>query len=459
VVYIDPTSRFFYREKREGGQTFFFSALRTEKIVKATPAALLVQTGDTLTNTLPDPSAESAPPRRTGAGQDHPDRVYLAVDYEGEAADLSGALLYIDGGSEQRNLLRWARWYPADGDGFNREFGFCPGLQPGLSEVLRDPNQTDWGGLRSTATLFGSLDQSFCVLPESIAGAVSHPEAPESLRESIRRNRLKLAPPQGNRYWLRIDLPPGGDRIALNAPVGFYFDAFVAINKNELSLFKHTGGNRLVEIEIPDSLDKIVEITSVTDSANRVYQPSYEVHSDRDARSYSLEEREDRLVLWFDFSSGMELPPDSISVTYATTEGTTANGVEAGRITNLYESHPGVVEAENLSAVTGAVPAKTAEQIVEEVSSRLRSRDRALSFPEIARWVRSFDPRIKQAECRNGVERFERGVRRCVVVDIGVDGGDFYSDDEVNLLKERLGAFLKQRAPVNTQFAVEVWKQ
>ena len=35
VVEVDPHLRFFYKEKREGGQTFFFSPLRKERLLAA----------------------------------------------------------------------------------------------------------------------------------------------------------------------------------------------------------------------------------------------------------------------------------------------------------------------------------------------------------------------------------------------------------------------------------------
>jgi hypothetical protein len=43
-----------------------------------------------------------------------------------------------------------------------------------------------------------------------------------------------------------------------------------------------------------------------------------------------------------------------------------------------------------------------------------------------------------------------------VVVEVTISANDFYSDDEVDLMQERLGGFLKSRAPVNTQFRVEI---
>ncbi|HWR83009.1 MAG TPA: hypothetical protein VN285_06885, partial [Candidatus Deferrimicrobium sp.] len=123
-----------------------------------------------------------------------------------------------------------------------------------------------------------------------------------------------------------------------------------------------------------------------------------------------------------------------------------------------YESHPGIRTAENIIPTTGAIPARTELQIITEASARLRSRDRALTFSEIANWARTFDPRIKRAVCENGVQRAERGVRRCIVVTAYVTGADFYSEDETSVLRTRLQSFLKSRSPVNTQFTVEIVK-
>ncbi len=141
---------------------------------------------------------------------------------------------------------------------------------------------------------------------------------------------------------------------------------------------------------------------------------------------------------------------------YTVTAGTAANGIEKGQINELYEKHPGVSGAVNITSVGGAIPAKTEKQIITEVSTRLRNRDRALSFHEVAAWTKTFDPRIKDAECENSVERAARGVRRCILVKVHVGAEDFYSDDEAALLEHRLKHFLKSRAPVNSRFQVEI---
>ena len=94
--------------------------------------------------------------------------------------------------------------------------------------------------------------------------------------------------------------------------------------------------------------------------------------------------------------------------------------------------------------------------MVTEAALRLRSRDRALSFDEISNWVSTYDSRILDVECAKGIQQGKYGVRRCIVVRASVDGEKFYSDGEVALLRQRLEHVLKSRAPVNTQFTVEV---
>ncbi len=132
-----------------------------------------------------------------------------------------------------------------------------------------------------------------------------------------------------------------------------------------------------------------------------------------------------------------------------------ANGLETGRITDLYESHPGIVSCRNVLPVGGAIPAKTDPQILTEVSARLRGRDRALAFADIVNWVGTFDPRIGDTTCDNGVQRSKWGVRRCIVVRIEVKQAEFHSEDELEILRYRLNSFLKSRSPVNTHFQIE----
>jgi len=322
--------------------------------------------------------------------------------------------------------------------------------------ATRDGRKRSWGGFRSGSTVFSDLADSFVILPGSFASAWQplDPTSPVSERLGL------TAAVQGGTgesfYLATLELPERGDRQAFASGLGLDFGCFIATNRNELTLFKHTAGNRVVDFELPEPIDSILNIVRVADARGREYLPRFDNSNGSVDRSYTLEERGDRLLLWFDFSSQLETPPESLTVTYAVTEGTEANGIESGKIATLYESHPGISACRNVTDVSGAVPAKTNEQIMTEVSTRLRGRDRALTYADITSWTKTFDPRITSVECENGVQRTRHGVRKCIVVGVYVARTDFYADDEMNMLKERIGSFLKERSPINTQYQVEI---
>ena len=455
VAEIDLHTRFFYREEREGGQTFFFSPLQTEKLVKAECRYIYLATGNRIIE-IPREARESNDDRHGDMLAGKTGQLYLGIEYGGRPSDLSGATVFMRGEKAALRQLRWGHWYPSAASGtFYEDSGFCPGLTSSLDDIVDRTGGTDWGGLRDGRDLFGQLSDSFAIIPEAFARTLEISTLSEEMQDRIQGSGLPLPDPDLPIYWIRVDLPEGGDKSQSTAPLGLFFDCCLVTNRNELTQFKHTGGNRLVEIQIPEPVESILEITSVVDSSGRDYLPRHQLYSDRSAGTYVLEEQKDRLVLWFDYSQEQDLPPDSITVTYALTAGTDANGIGIGKITELYESHPGIDGGSNLIPTIGAIPAKTEAQIVDEVAARLRGRDRALTFPEIARWARSFDERIKQADCRNGIERAKSGVRRCIVVELGIERDDFCSEDEIGLLAERLRHFLKSRAPVNTHFKIE----
>jgi len=459
VVDVDPHVKFFYRETREGGQTFFFSALRHERLVAARVRQMYLRVDDSIIDLSPqtgdDVSMTSRPRPSVKTGACH--KVYLGIDHDGSPDDFAGAAIFLKGMPDVLKQLRWGQWYPGSHfGGFYEDSGFCPGLHGSL-DVMFSPegHHGEWGGLRTGAELFRSLEDSFVILPEKFTSTwEAGPVDPETV-DHLRAGGIDT-PEEELLYWIRLDLPAGGDKSKLYSGFEVYFNCFVAVNKNELTLFKHTGGNRLVEIELPENLDNILEVTNVVDSAGREYVSRHLVGADTSQRFYSPEERGDRLVLWFDFSSVMDLPPDSLTVNYSVTPGTDANGIEAGKINDLYENHPGISSAVNVIPTGGAIPAKTEKQILTEVAARLRNRDRSLSYPEICRWAKTFDPRISEVTAESGVERFARGVRRCIVVSVSIDRSEFYSESEVALLRSRLTEFLKARSPVNTHFRVEI---
>jgi hypothetical protein len=161
-------------------------------------------------------------------------------------------------------------------------------------------------------------------------------------------------------------------------------------------------------------------------------------------------------VLWIDYSWTVDPPPDSVTVSYSVTAGDSANGLSVGSIASLYEGHPGVKSVRNLTITTGAIPARSQREIIAEVTTRLRQRDRALTFKDISAWAEAFDPRIKMVNCANGVQRIGGGVCRCISVTAKVDPEGFCSKDEIELLKSRLKSFLTDRSGINVRYTVEV---
>ncbi len=462
VVEIDPHTKFYYKEEREGGETFFFAPVRDEKIISAEIVHIIMQSGEILFDLSPRPETEKST-TTTGVQTTMPsgseNYLYLAFRHDGPAADFKDGAAFIRAKKEAVKQIRWAKWYPGGEDGtINQNAGFCPGMICSIEKMYTvDDKAVDWGGLRKSVNLFQPLEDNFIQFSDNFLSSWKKGKPNSQLSALAKEKGIELS--TENLFWIKLKLPEGGDKSRLQAGFDILFDTFIAINKSDLTLFKHTGGNRLIEIEIPEDIEHVLEINEVTDSDKNIYAPRHEAISDAERKFYSVEERNGKLVLWFDYTSGIEAAPDSITVNYSTTSGTNANGIEAGKISELYESHPGISEVQNISSVTGAVPAKTSEQIMAEVSQRLRNRDRALNFDEIARWAETFDPRIIKAECASGIDRFENGVRRCIVVEAAIQYDQFYAQDEILLLKSRLISFLKSRSPVNTQYRVDIIKK
>jgi hypothetical protein len=463
VVEVDPYLKLIYREKREDGQTFFFSPHRTEKLLAANVRYILLRNGNELIDIRrKSPEEQQSPPESSRlSSPEQADTIFVGIDFEGSASEFADAVLFVTGDPLALKQIRWSHWVPGtDAGQFSDEHRFCPGLTTSIDDIFRveEGSSVDWGGLRSTADLFRPIEDSFVVIPGEFVSLWKKGPACKELGDLAFRSGIELPGADSQLFWIRLDLPEGGDRRKLTSPIEILSNSFVATNKNELTLFKHTGGNKLVEVELPEDISNVLEITRVVDSEGREYRPVYEIQTDTSKRAFSSEEKNDKMVLWFDFPSVVEVPPDSITVTYSVTSGTRANGIETGEIEELYEGHPGISACINITPTRGAVPAKTPEQIVKEATARLRGRDRAHSFLEMTKWAMTFDRRIQNAECENSTERTERGVRRCIVLRAKIKAEDFHSDDEIELLRTRLQNFLKSRSPVNTRFKVEIDK-
>ena len=457
VVEIDRHTKFFYREEREGGQTYFFTPLKTEKLLAAHVRYVYLRAGDKIVDLRSSSSAAAKEVAASVLSPTTQSQVYVGLEFSGRPTDMGNCAVFLKGDKAAVRQMRWGWWQPSGASGqFYDDAKFCPGLTSTIEDIVAPGRgNDDWGGLRSSTSLFGQLEDHYTVIPQTFAATWELAPVDPDLAAQTGRLGLETPPSDERLYWIRVDLPPGGGGGALTSPLELWFNTCVVVNQNELTLFKHTGGNHLIDMQIPENIEHILEIGSVADSEGRHYLPRHQLHLDQSAGTYVIEEQGERMVLWFDFSGETGLPPDSLTVTYSVTAGTHANGISASKICDLYESHPGIEAAANLLPTTGAIPARSVQQIVDEVTARLRNRDRALTFDEITRWVRSFDLRIKSSECRNGVERTDTGVRRCIVVSLDIDRDQFCSADEVSLLRARLSSFLKSRAPLNTHFQVE----
>ncbi len=277
VVEVDPNTRFFFKEKREGGQTFFFSSQKKEKLISATAKYVFARFEDVIFDISPGAASDRSQSTVTdaqlkgkGAGQ-----VYIGVEYTGMPTGFKGAMLCIQGVETVLRQIRWGYWYPGSKNGgFYDDSGFCPGLTSTAEDLFTDGDDpVNWGGLRSSADLFRSLENNFVILPEIFTSTWESGPVYPQVAECLDDEEVKFALEGENLYWIRIDLPRGGDKTRFRESFLVYFNCFVATNKNGLSTYKYTGGNRLVEIEIPEPLDTILGITQVIDSNRNEYVP------------------------------------------------------------------------------------------------------------------------------------------------------------------------------------------
>ncbi len=449
VVEIDVNTKFSYQEKRRGGNTFYFSAFKPERLCKTTVRQMFAVVDQVAVDLLASSTTAAKIP---GRGQGF---LLVGLAFDGRPHQLAGAQMFVHGQPQATKQIIWGNWLPADATGrFREEFGFCPGSRN--AELKDELIDRQWGGFRSTNDLFAILQEQFLGLPESFVEKWDPSQISEDTREELARRGIAMPYDAEKLFWLRIDLPAGGDRRALAETPRLLTDCCVVVNKDELSLFKHTGTNRVIEMELPEPSEQVLGISRVVDSRGTEYGTRSHYSSLPEMYTYSTEERRDHIVVWIEIPPTADVIPESLTVFYGVTLGPKANGIDPGKINEMFTPHPGITSVANLLPSKGAVPARNEEQLMAEVAARLRGRDRALSFADIQRWTASFDPRISRVNCRPGVERGERGMRRCLVVEAHVKADDFLSEVELELTRDRLMRFLTARSAVNTRYKVEV---
>ncbi|MBU0982427.1 MAG: hypothetical protein KKA42_01050, partial [candidate division Zixibacteria bacterium] len=210
VVEVDPHTRFYYREKREGGQTFFFSSLKTERLVNAEVRHVFVRSDRTIMDLSPsdnDDDYQSAPVAMP-AGQKG--QIYLAVEFADRATLMAGARMFMTGQTDILKQLRWSQWYPGSASGrFYKDAGFCPGRVCSINDIIDDPasREFNWGGLRSSDNLFHQLEHCFAILPASFVESWEIGPPEPKLAELLSENGLAPFDDTDRFLWIRLDLP------------------------------------------------------------------------------------------------------------------------------------------------------------------------------------------------------------------------------------------------------------
>lgn len=468
IVELDPTVRFLYRDEKEE-RNLAFVPLGKTKLLNARLASAYYLTEKGLVPVMPgggDPAGgdqESA----GGAADTGPippsssprHRLYLGIRYQGSSADFVNVPLLVHTDQEAIHQIRWSKWCLSSAEGYFPEDGsFCPGVDSGQGPDSADPGRktfTFLGGMFDAGDLFKSLTDRFFYLPPARLARWGKCQIPNDLQKLVSPASLQDQGREAERLlWIRMELPDRGDKTSFSSLREVYFNCLVVVNKNDLTSFRYTAGNRLLEVELPEESSTILGIDSVLDSNGRDYQSRLNLSSDKTPFGYVTEEREGRLALWFDFTNYPGAIPNSVSIRYSTTVGPLGNGLEAGKIEQLWESHPGIKGATNILPTGGGMPAKSPEELLSEISSLLRNRGRAVSFEEIQRWAELFDSRVTSAECENVIRKGPQGASRCTRVNVRLEPGGFYSEDELRLFRERLERFLRERSLINVSIEV-----
>ncbi len=470
ILELDSSVKFLYKDEKEE-RDFIFSPLGKVRLLKAELILAYFCSGPTLFQLIPEADNDKSkgekkaalPPegRKVTSPPPPESALYLGIRYNGSPRDFLDVPVFFGTDEKTLHQIRWSRWYLSSPEGyFFAESSFCPGTRPQRKTQSLGPPRKPFvflGGLGEGADLFESLTDHFFYLPPSHLASWGKCGAPYDLQKLV-PNRLveEHGPVSEKLFWIKIVLPEEGDRTLLSHLKDIHFNCVVTINKKDLTFFKHTAGNQFLEVELPEECSTILSIDSVVDSDNREYQNQLNLTSSETAFTYLTEERNKHMILWFDFSNYPGSIPNSVSVNYSSTYGPLGNGIEAGKIEQLWERHPGIRSVTNVLPTGGGMPAKTPEELCSEISSLLRNRGRAVSFQEMEHWARLFDSRITSAECRNVIRKGPQGAFRCTQVDVRVKSHEFCSGDELKLFKRRLERFLKARSLVNVSIETNI---
>jgi len=144
MVAVDHHTRFFHREERDGGQTFFFSPRRNENLVHAEIKNILLKTDDTLVDMSPSGMEGSSTHTRINltAPGGKATEIYISLVHDGPPSNFKNAAIFLKGNTDALKQLRWAYWHPCTSAGrFNDSCSFCPGLTSDLETMFSENGQ------------------------------------------------------------------------------------------------------------------------------------------------------------------------------------------------------------------------------------------------------------------------------------------------------------------------------
>ena len=470
ILELDSSVRFLYKDEKEE-RDFIFSPMGRVKLLKAELISAYFCSGQDFFPLISRAGKDKENDEKKGVPAPEDTKVspalppepalYLGIKYNGSPQDFSDVPVFFRTDENALHQVRWSRWFLSSPDGyFFEESSFCPGTRSqrkGESVLGSQKPAVFLGGLCESTDLFENLTDHFFYLPRSHLASWGRCAVPYDVQKFASAGILAEKDLVSEKlFWIKIALSERGAKTSLAGLKDIYFNCFVTVNKRDLAFFKHTAGNQLLEVELPEECSTILSIDSVVDSNNREYQNRLDLSSSKTALTYVTQERDGRIILWFDFSNYPGSIPNSVSVHYSSTFGPLGNGIEAGKIEQLWERHPGIRTVTNLLPSGGGMPAKTPEELLSEISSLLRNRGRAVSFEEMEHWAKLFDSRITSAECGNVIRKGPQGAFRCTQVNVRVRSEEFCSEDELKLFRKRLERFLKARSLINVPIEVNI---
>ncbi|MFH2034772.1 MAG: hypothetical protein ABIJ45_00065, partial [Candidatus Zixiibacteriota bacterium] len=222
VVNVDTRTRFFYKDERDNGQTFFFSPLRDEKVISASVKYLYFVSGKSAIDLSPTPIDSTATQSRfqTSVSSAEKTEIYLAVKHDGPASDFTGGFVFLKGNIEALRQIRWASWQAMNSSNrFTADASFCPGMEGTIEDIFyNEKGGIDWGGLRKSGDLFGNLNENFIIIPQKFTKQWAPGKLSSGTIDVLSKNHIPSPEYEKNLYWIKIILPSGGDKKAVQSP-------------------------------------------------------------------------------------------------------------------------------------------------------------------------------------------------------------------------------------------------